>query len=213
MTSQPTDFQSSRAAAPQRVTGQFRCALPDESWWWSDETYAVHGFAPGEVVPTTALVEAHRHPDDRDHVRRAVLLACRSGAPFSSMHRIMDALGRERTVVVVGQVVRDELSDRPRCLQGFVTDVTDEIRDRAAREATQQIHAALAGREIIDQAKGVLVLVYGMTCDEAFDTLRATSNARNVRVRDLAHEVVAAARRCGTAARENLDDLLVRTAT
>ena len=49
--------------------GQFRVDLATDVWWWSPETYRLHGFEPGEVVPTTSLVLAHKHPADRARVR------------------------------------------------------------------------------------------------------------------------------------------------
>ncbi|SDG20660.1 hypothetical protein SAMN04487781_4008, partial [Cellulosimicrobium cellulans] len=38
--------------AGQKI-GQFRLDLGTGTWWWSSETYRVHGFEPGDVVPTT----------------------------------------------------------------------------------------------------------------------------------------------------------------
>src|SRR5690606_16902586 len=55
--------------ADQQI-GQYRLDLTTGVWWWSPETYRLHGFEPGEVVPTTALVLAHKHPEDRDRVGR-----------------------------------------------------------------------------------------------------------------------------------------------
>ncbi|WP_313663021.1 hypothetical protein [Cellulosimicrobium cellulans] len=54
--------------ASQQI-GRYRLELATGTWWWSSETYRVHGFEPGEVVPTTELVLAHKHPDDRERVR------------------------------------------------------------------------------------------------------------------------------------------------
>ena len=210
MTTQPTATARAGALGPHFLTGQFRCELHDESWWWSDEAYLIYGFAPGEVVPTTALIVAHNRPDEWNRARRIVVAACRNGTPFTSTHSIMDAAGQERTVVAVGQVVRDATSGRPARVQGYITDLTDEIRGRARVEATHQIRSAVEGREIIDRAKGVLALVYGMSADEAFGLLRGASNDRNVKVRDLAHLIVATATKHGVESRNTLDDLLSR---
>lgn len=51
------------------AAGTLRVDRATGSWWWSDAVYAIHGFAPHEVVPTTELFVAHLHPDDRDDVR------------------------------------------------------------------------------------------------------------------------------------------------
>jgi len=47
------------------AVGRFSYDVPTDTWWWSTSLYTVYGFAPGEVVPTTALMLAHQHPDDR----------------------------------------------------------------------------------------------------------------------------------------------------
>ncbi|MFC8597087.1 PAS and ANTAR domain-containing protein [Isoptericola sp. NPDC057191] len=192
----------------RQPAGSFRCVLPDETWWWSDETYWIHGFEPGDVVPTTALVLAHKHPEDRERVRRILAGARRTRTPFASLHRIMDARGRERTVVLMGQV--EHLPDDPsrEALCGFVTDVTDQVGDRARRDASQQVAAATQSRETIDQAKGALALLYGLTSDEAFAALRTASNVRNVKLRDLAALVVEVARRDGAEAHRQLGPVL-----
>ncbi len=38
------------------LAGSFTWDLPDDRWWWSEEMFVIHGFAPGEVVPTTDLL-------------------------------------------------------------------------------------------------------------------------------------------------------------
>lgn len=204
----PDTVGEALGTGPRQLTGSFRCTLPTEAWWWSDETYLIHGFEPGEVVPTTALVLAHKHPDDRERVRRLIAGARRTRAPFSSMHRIMDARGHERTVVLTGQVERHPEDPGAEHLAGFVTDITSGLGERAARAASEQVAAAARSRAVIDQAKGVLVVLYGVTGDEAFAALRATSNDRNVKVRDLADMVLEVAGRHGPAARSRLDVLL-----
>ncbi|MFC5380600.1 ANTAR domain-containing protein [Aquipuribacter nitratireducens] len=58
-------------------------------------------------------------------------------------------------------------------------------------ETRTQLEAALRSRPVIDQAKGILMLTYGCTPDEAFDRLVAASRHRNVKLRHLAERVVA----------------------
>jgi GAF domain-containing protein len=50
--------------------------------------------------------------------------------------------------------------------------------------------AALRSRDLIGQAKGIIMATEGRTAEAAFERLRAASQARNVAVRDLADEVV-----------------------
>ena len=54
--------------------GPFRYTVPSDSWWWSEEVYAIHGFQPGAVVPSTELMLAHAHPSDSEALSRAHVL-------------------------------------------------------------------------------------------------------------------------------------------
>jgi transcriptional regulator with GAF, ATPase, and Fis domain len=58
-----------------------------------------------------------------------------------------------------------------------------------AREAAG-LHSAIASREVIGQAQGILMAQHQVTPDEAFGMLRRTSQRRNVKLRELARAVV-----------------------
>lgn len=183
----PPDEASERRT---RSTGQWRFGLADGRWWWSDETFHLHGFAPHEVVPTTELVLAHKHPEDREAFRHLLEAAQTTGAPFHSIHRILDARGNVRMVVTVGQGRRDPATHDVVELMGYVLDATAPVTDQAEALAADHIQAAAAHRGTIEQAKGILSVTHGVTTDEAFEVLRTTSNRRNVAVRDLAERLV-----------------------
>ncbi|SDF99695.1 PAS fold-containing protein [Cellulosimicrobium cellulans] len=189
-------------------TGQFRLDLGTGTWWWSSETYRVHGFEPGDVVPTTELVLAHKHPDDREHVRAVLDRAAATGEPFSSVHRIMDAHGVERYVALVGQGRRDRETGEVVELMGYFTDITATIAARASERTRRDILAAAEGRGPIEQAKGVLIATHGVSADEAFARLKHASNDKNVRLRDLASVVVDEAMRAGGDCSERIDAIL-----
>jgi GAF domain-containing protein len=63
-----------------------------------------------------------------------------------------------------------------------------------ALHLNEQLSGALESRAVIEQAKGVLMAQQGLAEDEAFDRLRAWSQARNTKLRDVAAEVVASTR-------------------
>ena len=42
-------FRASGAA----LVGRYTYRPDSDEWWWSDAMFAIHGFAPGTVVPTT----------------------------------------------------------------------------------------------------------------------------------------------------------------
>jgi hypothetical protein len=58
------------------------------------------------------------------------------------------------------------------------------------RAVVDQLGAALQSRATIDQAKGVIMAHLGGTPDDAFDSLSAMSQRANVKLRDLAHDIV-----------------------
>lgn len=62
--------------------------------------------------------------------------------------------------------------------------------ERRAHEAkTEAWVRALASRDLIGQAKGILMAQQGLIAEAAFDLLRSTSQRRNVKVRDIAEYV------------------------
>ena len=193
--------------ASQQI-GQYRLDLATGTWWWSSETYRVHGFEPGEVVPTTELVLAHKHPDDRERVRQILDEARATGEPFSSVHRIMDARGKERYLVIVGQGRRDPVTGMVVELVGYFVDITSTVAAGGEERAHRDIAAAAAGRGPIEQAKGILVATHGVDPDAAFGLLKRASNDKNVRLRDLARVVVDEATRSGADCAERVDALL-----
>jgi GAF domain-containing protein len=60
----------------------------------------------------------------------------------------------------------------------------------SAREHIEQLRLALTARAVIDQAKGVLMAIRGISADEAFVLLVEQSQKQNVKVRDLAQRFV-----------------------
>jgi hypothetical protein len=160
-------------------------------WWWSDELFAMHGFAPGEVVPTTQLMLAHKHPDDVTRVAGVLADVMRTGAPFSGTHRIIDAAGRTRLLGIVGQGDVDVVAGRVVRVTGYFMDLTDAQEAFAQERAAQAVTASAARRATIEQAKGALMVVYGLDGDEAFELLRHHSSITNEPVRDLSARLLA----------------------
>jgi AmiR/NasT family two-component response regulator len=67
-------------------------------------------------------------------------------------------------------------------------------RDHIAATIAEIVSAAVAeiaeNRAVIDQAKGMLILLYGVDDDTAFDTLRWHSQNTNIKLRALAEQLV-----------------------
>ncbi|WP_129788374.1 PAS and ANTAR domain-containing protein [Promicromonospora panici] len=183
-------LEQALASGAKPPVGRYQLDLAAGTWEWSDEVYEMHGFEPGEIVPTTPLILSHKHPDDRDRVDGVLRRAAETGEPFSSVHRIVDAQGRTRTLAVTGQGRRAFATGRVTELFGYFIDVTEVQREAAAREATASIKASAEQWSGIEQAKGVLMVVYGIDEETAMGVLREASNRSNVAVRDIAYSLV-----------------------
>jgi GAF domain-containing protein len=61
---------------------------------------------------------------------------------------------------------------------------------RAQHTLSEQLHEALQSRDVIGQAKGILMARHGVDPDEAFQLLRKRSQAVNRKLREVAAELV-----------------------
>jgi fructose-specific component phosphotransferase system IIB-like protein len=180
--------QALAGGEPQRV-GWFRFYFADERWEWSPQVERMHGYEPGQVHPTTDLVLSHKHPDDYGQVAATLDEIRRTAGGFSTRHRIIDTRGDVHHVVVVG----DQLFDGNNSVvgtHGFYVDVTPSIReahDQVVSEAVAEIAEARGG---IEQAKGMLMLIYRISADSAFELLKWRSQETNVKLRVLAEQIV-----------------------
>jgi PAS domain S-box-containing protein len=165
--------QALLGGAPQRV-GRFEYRYDTDTWTWSDTVARIHGYQPGEVEPTTELVLSHKHPDDLARVKG---LLQQSAAPFSSRHRIRTTTGETRKVVVVGDPVTDA-DGQVVASRGFYIDITESFNADLQETISDKVQAIVSHREIIDQAKGMLMAIYQLDADAAFELLNANSATR-----------------------------------
>jgi fructose-specific component phosphotransferase system IIB-like protein len=173
--------------APQRV-GWFRFFFADERWEWSPQVERMHGYEPGSVQPTTALVLSHKHPDDYGQVAATLEEIRRTSGAFSTRHRIIDTHGDIHHVVVVGKQMRDE-SDVVIGSDGFYVDVTPSVAEAREETVTEAVAEIAEARGGIEQAKGMLMLIYRITADSAFELLKWRSQECNVKLRVLAEQI------------------------
>lgn len=173
------------------LVGQFRFYFADESWEWSAEAAQIHGYPAADMRPTTAQVMLHKHPDDHAMIA-AVLAQVRSTqGPVNTRHRIVDVQGRTHEVIVVGERLRDDVGNIVGN-QGFYVDVTPTGRSLEDVEKAQQlmITEAAAGiaerRGVIEQVKGILMFIYRIDAERAFDVLKWRSQVTNTKARELA---------------------------
>ena len=180
--------QPLKGGLSQRV-GRFRFYFADEHWEWSPEVQELHGYEPGTVTPTTELVLSHKHPDDYPQVLATLEDVRRTHAPFSTRHRIIDTHGETHHVVVVGDQLFDDAGNVIGT-HGFYVDVTPSQQAHQA-EVSAAVTEIAENRAVIEQAKGMLMMVYDVTAEAAFDLLRWRSQETNVKLRPLAEQVAA----------------------
>jgi len=169
--------------------GPFVYNVEAKTWWWSDDLYRILGFEPGDIVPTTELLVAHKHPDDAAVATAIILNAFTSGEPFALWHRIIDARRRVRTVVSVGDGFRDASGTLVE-VRGYMVDVTGSKRGQTARDIDEAVRRSAESRGTIEQAKGIVMATLGVDADEAFGLLKRASQNANIKLRDLAQTLV-----------------------
>jgi fructose-specific component phosphotransferase system IIB-like protein len=172
---------------PQRV-GWFRFYFADERWEWSPQVERMHGYQPGTVHPTTDLVLSHKHPDDYGQVAATLDEIKRTAGAFSTRHRIIDTHGDVHHVVVVGDQLFDD-SEAVVGTHGFYVDVTPSVKQRQDEIITEAVAEIAEARGVIEQAKGMLMLVYRITADSAFELLKWRSQETNIKLRALAEQI------------------------
>ena len=172
---------------PQRV-GSFKYFFADERWEWSPQVQRMHGYEPGSVEPTTDLVLSHKHPDDYGQVAATLNEIRRTSGAFSTRHRIIDTRGEIHHVVVAG----DQLFDHTGAVigtHGFYVDVTPSMQQHHNEVVSGAVAEIAEARGVIEQAKGMLMVVYRISADSAFELLKWRSQETNTKLRALAEQI------------------------
>ncbi|GAB2535096.1 PAS and ANTAR domain-containing protein [Nocardia heshunensis] len=195
---------------PVRV-GSFRFWFADRRWEWSDEVAQMHGHLPGAVQPTTELLLAHKHPEDREQVATILARSVDNGEPFSSRHRIVDTAGVIHDVIVVGDTMTDD-DNLVVGTAGYYIDVTGTLQQQRQETLDAALPELYAARAAIEQAKGALIVIYGIDADQAFRLLTWRSQETNTKLRLLATQLMAELRTLADSAaavRPRFDHLLL----
>ncbi|QKT08330.1 ANTAR domain-containing protein [Gordonia sp. X0973] len=187
--------QTHPAEEPARPfpVGQFWYHFDEDRWVWSDELARIHGYSSAaDVEPTTALMLAHKHPDDKDRVEQLITRVRTARESFSGQHRVIDAQGRVVPVVVVADTFTDRTGTAVGTTGYYValpttgTDTEPPVDLGAEQAVRDRVEKVVDRRAVIEQAKGALRLVYRLDDQQAFDLLTWRSQETNTKVRDLA---------------------------
>ena len=184
----PAVEQTLGGGTPQFV-GWFRFSFTELRWEWSEQVQRMHGYQPGTLArPTLEQVLAHKHPDDRDRVATGIdeMICSRQG--FSTRHRIIDTRGSVHHVIVAGDRFHDD-DGEVAGVYGFYIDITPEIEENQEQSITAKVAEIAERRAAIEQAKGMLMLVYRISEAAAFDLLKWLSQENNVKLQLLARQI------------------------
>jgi anti-anti-sigma factor len=198
------------AGGQENAMGSYQYAEAGDAWQWSDGVYAIHGFHRGEVVPTTALLLSHAHAADRRHAGQLLRACLRDGQMFSLLYRVIDAAGQLRWALIAGEGTLDQ-AGAVTGIHGYLIDVTESQTRARSREVASGLRKAMASRATIEQAKGALMLVYGLDAEAAFSLLSWQSQRANIKLRDLADRLVAVVggdAYASAAIRQRLDEIV-----
>jgi hypothetical protein len=189
-TNQPktVNTYSSALGEANCAAGTFHYDAVSRELRWSDDIYALHGYARGEIVPTIELLYSHKHPEDRDRCREVFEAACVSGGYFCSYHRLIDSKLREHRVITAGEaVVESGVLQRA---DGFIIDLTSTLHWETERAAREAVEGAVGTRATIEQAKGILMGILRINSEAAFDLLSIHSQHTNIKVCSTAADLV-----------------------
>ena len=192
--SKPRSADPTDASAPEEPmtdaarVGWVRYFFEEDRWEWSPEVAQIHGYEPGSVTPTTELVLSHKHPKDRQRLVESLERIRSERRPFSSRHRICDTKGDVHHVLVAGHELRDD-TGRVIGTDAFYLDLTAD-ENAHQQWVGEEIEKIAENRAVIEQAKGMLMVVYEFTADDAFGLLRWRSQLTNVKLRQLAEQIV-----------------------
>ena len=184
--SSSADTNGHRAIRPRDRVGSFRYFRAGDRWEWSDTVAQMHGYAPGAVEPTTALVMSHNHPDDAAKVALLIeaMAGQRSAVQQQAPHRRHDRAAPATCSSSASNSATTAPLSAVKASTSTSAILARIFRDAAIADFTEH-------RAQIEQAKGILMAVYGIPAEHAFDILVWRSQETNTKLRTLVQQVIA----------------------
>jgi PAS domain S-box-containing protein len=142
-------------AEAQRVAqvGSWELDLASKELYWSDETYRIFGFVPGEVSPNVQRFTELVHPEDRERVRAMLREASAAGNRCSGEFRITRADWTERVIHSTVEIVHDG-EGRPVRAAGTNHDITErKLAEDKLRRSEERF------RSLVQNSLDVIVVV------------------------------------------------------
>lgn len=158
----------------------------DRIQYGSNEGPCVSALEEGKFMHISAVSEETRWPE---FCRRAAEKGFRSSLSFP-----LSDNGTSGALNIYSKSDRAFDDSSIRLGEVFATQASIALRNArtyvAARTLSDQLNEALASRDLIGQAKGILMERENVTDEEAFAMLRTISQNSNVKLRDIAQRLV-----------------------
>jgi PAS domain S-box-containing protein len=104
--------------------------------WWSDQTYRIFGYEPGEVELSLEFLKSRIVPEDRAKVENVVAEAFAGEESFGFDYRIIRKDGEVRHIRTNGIIEHEEKESGGPLLHGVLHDVTERKQAEAELEET-----------------------------------------------------------------------------
>ncbi|HEY4376427.1 MAG TPA: GAF and ANTAR domain-containing protein [Acidimicrobiales bacterium] len=158
----------------------------DEAQYASDAGPCLTAHRTGETIAVRDMARAGQWPEFRDKAL-AVGFGCSMSVPLTVGTERFGALNMYGTQVDA----MDHASHDAATTLGHQASIalSNVVSFNQLHDLTDQLREAMDSRDVIGQAKGILMHARRITDDEAFALLSSTSQRRNLKVRELADEV------------------------
>jgi GAF domain-containing protein len=163
----------------------------DEHQYSTDEGPCLDAIRTGHVLEVRDAVTEDRWPSYMERARAEGLVASLS-YPMVVRGRSIGALNLYSFTTPLPAADRGEVAV---LAEHAAVAVANAQAYRRSRDLVGHLTEAVESRDLIGQAKGVLIALHGCGADEAFELLRGMSQRANRKVRDIAVDVVASAQR------------------
>ncbi|WP_051330020.1 ATP-binding protein [Niveispirillum irakense] len=122
--------------------GHWRINLKEQTVFWSDEIYRIHGVDRQSFTPTYENVTKVYEKEDQDKLAMLMRAAMADGGSYEAPLRVRRPDGKRCTIIARGMVEFSEAGE-PVALFGVVSDVTDAaIQEEALRQARMEAEKA-----------------------------------------------------------------------
>ena len=105
----------------------------------------------------------------------------------ATSHSLTDTAGSLNTYGIEADAFSDEAQEIGLILAAHASTASGAVRERGAlQDLAQNLNKALSSRDVIGQAKGILMERLDITPEDAFDILRRSSNLLNEKLHAVA---------------------------